>query len=74
MAANQRGFWETVLRIGHIMLGVAALSVSTWFLIAVSPFNPYGFGIFLIVGVVLLLIGLFGKKRSVFETFFISGL
>lgn len=73
MAEKEQSFLETIIRILHTSVGVVALGIAAWFLIWVSPFNPYGFGIFLVIGAVLLLIGIFGNRRDVFKTFFSSG-
>jgi uncharacterized membrane protein len=73
MAEKEPGFWETIIRIVHISVGVAALDIAAWFLIWVSPFNSYSFGIFLIFATVLLLIGICGNRKEVFKAFFLPG-
>lgn len=45
--------------------GILCLGVSGWFLFFVSPFNPYGFWIFLVAGLVLLLSGLGARARDI---------
>lgn len=62
-----------LLRLVHICVGLICLGIAGWFLFWVSPFNAVGFGIFLVVGIILLLIGLRGTKRDILETFFMSG-
>jgi uncharacterized membrane protein YccC len=73
MSDDQRTFFETVVRVIHVIAGTAALAVSVWFLFVVMPFNPYGFFGFLIVGGVLLFVGLRGSRKDIFLTFFTSG-
>lgn len=72
MAKKEQGFWETIIRIVHISVGVVALGIAAWFLFWVSPFNPYGFGIFIVFGGVTLLIGIFGNRKEVFKSFFLG--
>ena len=73
MARKEKGIWETLIRIIYIGVGIGALAISAWFLFAVSPFNPYGFGIFLVVGIILLVTGIWGSRKDVFTTFFGAG-
>lgn len=73
MALKEQGFWETLIRIIHVGSGIGSLAISAWFFFAVSPFNPYGFGIFLTFGIILLIIGLCGNRKEVFKAFFSSG-
>lgn len=66
MANQHRTFLEIVARAIHVLIGTGCLGVAGWFLFFVSPFNHFGFWGFLIVGVLLLLIGVFGARKDVF--------
>lgn len=57
---------EIVARVVHAAIGLYLIGVSLWFLFSVSPFNPYGFFGFLVIGAIPLGVALKGDRRTVF--------
>jgi hypothetical protein len=52
------------------VIGLSLWGVAAWFWLAVSPFNPYGFFGFLVVGIIPLLAAFFGDRKDVFQLLF----
>jgi hypothetical protein len=64
---------EVIVRLIHVAIGLVCLSVAAWFFLSVSPFNYFGFFGFLLVGVLALIVGLFGSRSLVFQLLFYGG-
>jgi hypothetical protein len=56
---------DKLVRALYAIAGVLCLGVAAWFLLFVSPFNPYGFWGFAIAGLVLLIAAAGAKAKDI---------
>lgn len=64
MDQQQQSALDKFARLVYAIAGLLCVGVAVWFLLFVSPFNPYGFWGFLIAGLVLLIAGSGAKAKD----------
>ena len=65
---------ELVVRAIHVVVALCLVGGSCWFLFFVSPFNPWGFFILLVIGLIPLSVALFGDRKTVYQLLFLGWL
>jgi hypothetical protein len=65
---------ELAVRAIHIVIALCLVGVSCRFLFFVSPFNPWGFFIFLGIGLIPLSVAFFGDRKTVYQLLFLGWL
>ena len=65
MEQKQPTTLDKVARLIYAIAGIHCLGVASWFLLFVSPFNPYGFWGFLVAGFVLLIVSFGASAKDI---------